>query len=157
MARGGVGAATSTDISHLAQRLDNTIDAEKKAASRMVVYRLGGRNNSIVRFSQLIGECVGCVGKSFDIINSMPSEGDAAAARLARQRRNASVYENDADEPLRKCLDEAARLHSAVEFVKLKDVYETLEQVTDRCVDALDVMNDMVLKYKYGVHGRGWH
>ena len=34
-----------------------------------------------------------------------------------------------------------------IEIIKLKDIYESLETASDRCVDVADVVEDIVLKY----------
>jgi len=35
----------------------------------------------------------------------------------------------------------------AIQIIKLKDIYESLETASDRCVDVADVVEDIVLKY----------
>jgi len=34
-----------------------------------------------------------------------------------------------------------------IQIIKLKDIYESLEKASDRCVDVADVVEDIVLKY----------
>ena len=35
----------------------------------------------------------------------------------------------------------------AIQIIKLKDIYESMETASDRCVDVADVVEDIVLKY----------
>jgi len=37
--------------------------------------------------------------------------------------------------------------NDAIQIIKLKDIYESLETASDRCVDVADVVEDIVLKY----------
>ena len=37
--------------------------------------------------------------------------------------------------------------NDAILIIKLKDIYESLETASDRCVDVADVVEDIVLKY----------
>ena len=39
------------------------------------------------------------------------------------------------------------KLTDAIQIIKLKDIYESLETASDRCVDVADVVEDIVLKY----------
>ena len=36
---------------------------------------------------------------------------------------------------------------NAIEIIKLKDIYENLEQSLDRCQDVADIIEDITLKY----------
>ena len=35
------------------------------------------------------------------------------------------------------------------EIIKYKEIYEDLEEVTDRFVDAMDIISDITLRYTY--------
>ena len=39
------------------------------------------------------------------------------------------------------------KVKDAIKIIKLKDIYETMETASDRCVDVADVIEDIVLKY----------
>ncbi len=36
------------------------------------------------------------------------------------------------------------------EIITKKDIYEQLEEITDRCIDVLDILNDMTMRYLKG-------
>ncbi|MEM4066595.1 MAG: hypothetical protein QXV17_07025, partial [Candidatus Micrarchaeaceae archaeon] len=44
---------------------------------------------------------------------------------------------------------EASQNREMQKMIELKDVYESLEEVTDKCIDVLDVMSDIMLRYAY--------
>ena len=44
-------------------------------------------------------------------------------------------------------ITELIESNDAIKIIKLKDVYETKQTASDRCVDVADVVEDIVLKY----------
>jgi hypothetical protein len=68
--------------------------------------------------------------------------------RLTEQNRKLQKIEGDADKLMLDLLRELYNgKHSAVRVVILKDLYELLEKVIDRCRDAGNVISHVVLKY----------
>ena len=56
--------------------------------------------------------------------------------------------ENDADD----CLDRAiinlfSNVTDPIKIIKLKDVYEDLEIISDKCEDASNVIESIIIKY----------
>ena len=45
---------------------------------------------------------------------------------------------------------ELFKTNNAIEIIKLKEIYETLEGALDRCADVADVAEDIALKYGNG-------
>ena len=61
--------------------------------------------------------------------------------------RNTSNIEHTVDELYRKSIEKLFESNDAITIIKLKDIYETMETASDRCVDVADVIEDIVLKY----------
>jgi len=61
--------------------------------------------------------------------------------------RNTSDIEHKVDELYRDAIRELFKSTDAIQIIKLKDIYETMETASDRCVDVADVIEDIVLKY----------
>jgi uncharacterized protein len=61
--------------------------------------------------------------------------------------RNTSDIEHKVDDLYRKAVGELFESNDAIHIIKMKDIYETLETASDRCVDVADVVEDIVLKY----------
>ncbi|WP_420544874.1 DUF47 domain-containing protein [Nitrosopumilus sp.] len=61
--------------------------------------------------------------------------------------RNTSDIEHRVDDLYREAIRELFKTSDAIEIIKLKDIYETMETASDRCVDVADVIEDIVLKY----------
>ena len=61
--------------------------------------------------------------------------------------RNTSDIEHTVDDLYRESIKELFESDDAIKIIKLKDIYETMETASDRCVDVADVVEDIVLKY----------
>ena len=55
--------------------------------------------------------------------------------------------EHTIDDLYRTAISELFESNDAIQIIKLKDIYETMETASDRCVDVADVIEDIVLKY----------
>jgi uncharacterized protein Yka (UPF0111/DUF47 family) len=56
--------------------------------------------------------------------------------------------ENEADEQLRRGLTELFKEpHDPVDIIRWRDIYETMEEVTDAAEDIADVLRGLVTKY----------
>jgi uncharacterized protein Yka (UPF0111/DUF47 family) len=61
--------------------------------------------------------------------------------------RNTSDIEHKVDGLYRDAIRELFESNDAIHIIKLKDIYESIETASDRCVDVSDVVDDIVLKY----------
>lgn len=61
--------------------------------------------------------------------------------------RNTSDIEHVVDDLYRDAIKELFMTTDPIHIIKLKDIYETMETASDRCVDVADVIEDIVLKY----------
>ena len=66
---------------------------------------------------------------------------------LINHCRNASDIEHTIDDLYRAAVGKLFETNDAINIIKLKDIYEPIEQASDRCVDVADVVEDIVLKY----------
>ncbi len=130
------------DITAIAGRLDDGIDGIQAAADALILWKI---EQPTPEAKQLCA-----------IIERATAELAAAVPHLRDKRRfdqirkhNVEVnrLENEADRLLR---DELAALFEggtdAIEVIKWKELYETMESVTDRCEDVVNVIEGIVLK-----------
>jgi len=61
--------------------------------------------------------------------------------------RNTSDIEHVVDDLYRDAIKKLFMTTDPIHIIKLKDIYETMETASDRCVDVADVIEDIVLKY----------
>ena len=61
--------------------------------------------------------------------------------------RKTTAIEHKVDDLYKLAMSELFEGNDAIQIIKLKDIYESLETASDRCVDVADVVEDIVLKY----------
>jgi uncharacterized protein Yka (UPF0111/DUF47 family) len=64
-----------------------------------------------------------------------------------RSHENIKKYEHDADKIYRKAIAELFETNDPIEIIKLKEVYDNLEESLDKCQDVADIVEDISLKY----------
>ena len=52
---------------------------------------------------------------------------------------------------MRSSLSRLMQSHDTKYIIKYKEIYEHLESISDRCIDALDVVGEIALRYIHGV------
>jgi len=141
------------DISHLAKHLDDIIDTEEMVSSRIYLYGMQESDRYMQGLGEAILESMKSVkaavarladfqGASEDVVSSTRSD-------IMEMYKRCSKSENRADEILREALKEIMSKSDAKDIIKYKEIYEGLETVTDKCVDAMDIISDISLRYTY--------
>jgi len=136
------------DVGHLASTLDDIIDGIEAVSARVRTYRLGHSRPELVRFANIVTECVGHVEEGIlgldELYRGVP-------ANLTRAIVEVNRLENEADDLLRDLLEKLFLEKDPIEILKWKDFYERLEVITDRCEDVTDVFQDLEVRYAPGV------
>ncbi len=135
-----------SDVSHLARRLDDIIDTEEAIASRCKVYSIAKADKYMERLSEILGECVESVSASLKELSTIEEARsmngiNAVYAQISKQ-------ENQADNVLRDSLENVMKKEPHL-LIKYKEIYELLEGATDRTVDAVEIVEDIALRYIY--------
>ncbi|MBI2493410.1 MAG: DUF47 domain-containing protein, partial [Candidatus Rokubacteria bacterium] len=128
------------DIHELATRLDDVLDYIEAAAERLVVYHIKEPTSACRAMADVIVAQVASVDHCIRSLRTMDPGFHEHAVEVNR-------LENRADSLLRETLaamfEESA---DAIEVIKWKEIYETLETVTDRCEDVANVIEGIILK-----------
>jgi len=129
------------DIHSLSGALDDILDLIDAAAARIVMYNVEKPTPEAKELA-------------FIILKSCQAVGNAVA-HLGGDRSSIIKYcietnelENEAD---RVCRDVISRLFDEekdpIQLIKWKEIYETLERVTDKCEDAANILESVVVKH----------
>ena len=141
------------DISHLAKRLDDIIDTEEMVSSRLYLYDLHESDRHMQGLGATIVESMKSVKAAASKLSELQSASDEAISDIRSDimelYKKCSKSENDADDILRDALKDLMHGSDVKRIIKYKEVYEGLESVSDRCVDAMDVISDITLRYTY--------
>jgi phosphate transport system protein len=124
----------------LASSLDDVVDGIETVASRMVMYKI---EQPTPESREIVTLIVASAEQIVKAVSHLPRFDGVEAACVEINR-----LENAADTIYREsvaALFEGAR--PVLEITKWKEIYETLEVVTDRCEDVADVVESIALKH----------
>ena len=128
------------DIYALASRLDDVLDLIDAVADRLVLYRIGKPSGGCVAMAAIIVKAAEETDRAVRCLRTLSPFYHKHAVEVNR-------LENEADRLLR---DELAALFeqesNPITVIKWKELYETMEAVTDRCEDVVNVIEGIVLK-----------
>lgn len=130
------------DIRMLAHRMDDVMDLIEKACARMELYDMAAPPVDVDHMLVIIQ-------KAFDKI--------AKAVAMLHQQKNyeaimqlcveVNSLENEGDALLRKSLARLFREASDPFYlIKAKEIYESLEEATDRCEDLANILETILIK-----------
>ena len=139
-----LSAEVRADVGRLASTLDDIIDGIEAVSNRVKTYHLDQPRPELVRFADIVVECVNHVGVGILGLDDLYR---GAPANLERAIIEVNRLENDADDLLRDLLEPLFAGADPIEILKWKDFYERLEVITDRCEDVTDVFQDLRVRY----------
>jgi predicted phosphate transport protein (TIGR00153 family) len=128
------------DIHALATRLDDVLDYIEASAERLVVYRIKEPTSACRAMADIIVATAQATDRAIRCLRTMDPGFHEQAVEVNR-------LENTADNLLRDSL--AALFEESgdpIEVIKWKEIYETMEIVTDRCEDVANVIEGIILK-----------
>ncbi len=128
------------DIHDLATRLDDVLDYIEAVSERIVVYRLKEPTSACRAMADVIVSQTHAMDRAIRCLRTMEPGFHEHAVEVNR-------LENAADALLRDSL--AAMFDEQpdpIEIIKWKEIYETMEIVTDRCEDVANVIEGIILK-----------
>ena len=127
------------DIHSLSSRLDDVLDGIEDAAYRMVAYRLEPIPPVVVELCQVVHDCARSLEQAFEALNK--------DQRLLEHCIEVNRLEDYADQLVRKAVAELFQKETdPIALIKQKEVFEFLEDTTDRAEDVADVLQNVVVK-----------
>ena len=130
------------EISRLAASMDDVLDAIDDASRKMFFYDIGVTDNYMLESAKIIIQQTEQIEKAIAATRAInqPEAVDECCIEINR-------LENLADDVLAVSLQELFKTTDAIRIVKMKDVYETLEETTDRCEDVANILGDIAIKH----------
>lgn len=130
------------DILELAVKLDDVIDGIESCAARFISFHIDHPTTKLVKFADLLVESAKYLQEAFVALEKK----DFEAIRKASIEINS--LENDCDRLLLDCISELFENPSdIIHLIKMKEIYERLEDVADTFEDVMDVMESVIMKY----------
>lgn len=128
------------DIYALANRLDDVLDLIDAVADRLALYKIKVPTDGCIAMAKIIVKTAEATDRAVHCLRTLSPLYHKHAIEVNR-------LENEADRLLR---DELAALFEGntdpIEIIKWKELYETMESVTDRCEDVVNVIEGITLK-----------
>ena len=130
------------DMQRIASKIDDVIDFMDGIAARVYSYKI---TSSPPYCKEMAVELVKATKEVEYMISKLRRIKDPKD--MIQHCRNTSDIEHVVDDLYREAIRELFETNDAIKIIKLKDIYETMETASDRCVDVSDVIEDIVLKY----------
>jgi predicted phosphate transport protein (TIGR00153 family) len=128
------------DVYALASRLDDVLDLIEAAADRLLLYRIKEPTAGAQAFAEVIVKSAESVRAAVSCLRTSSKVYHTHCVEVNR-------LENEADRLLKELIAALfADVTDPIEVIKWKEIYETLEEVTDRCEDVVNVIEGIMLK-----------
>ena len=130
------------DISELTSAIDQVLDGTYGASDRLVLLKIQRPSQYMQEFANLLLTACQEIYKGVVELHKGKRES------LLEHSKVISNCEHEGDNIYRLAIANLFDKDDAIEIIKLKEIYETLESALDRCRDVADVIEDIALKYR---------
>ena len=130
------------DMQRVASKIDDAIDHMDGIASRLHSYKI---TSTPPHALDIANELVKAT-KEVELMTSKLQNMKDPSTMIEHCRKTSEI-EHKIDDLYKLSMTELFESTDAIQIIKLKDIYESMETASDRCVDVADVVEDIVLKY----------
>jgi predicted phosphate transport protein (TIGR00153 family) len=130
------------DISRLASAIDEVLNYTDGTADRFVLFKIREPTPYMLELSKILLSASQEIYLLMTQIKKLKN-----ANELVERCRNIKRYEHEGDKIYRTAIAELFETDNAIEIIKLKEIYETLEGSLDRCQEVADIVENIALKY----------
>jgi predicted phosphate transport protein (TIGR00153 family) len=128
------------DIYALAASMDDVVDYTEAVADSVVLYSLHQPNAAMIAMTETLLKTVKVLKQAVDLLPNYQ--------KLAPYWIEVHSLENEGDDTYRKAIALlfADSKGNPLEILKLKEIYDMLEEALDKCEDVADVIQNIVIK-----------
>jgi predicted phosphate transport protein (TIGR00153 family) len=127
------------DLHSLSSHLDDVLDGLEDASYRMVAYHLDPIPGPVIAVCEKLDLCGGQLKRAFEALNKNQ--------KLLEPCIEINRIEEEVDEIVRRAVKELFENEKdAIQVIKLKEIYEILEETTDYCEDVADALQNVIVK-----------
>lgn len=131
------------DIHMLASALDDIMDNIDGSASRFVLYKVNSCPEDMVTLIGILQKSVQELRGGVSLLRDFRK-----SDRLMAVLKKINEYENDADTVFERAIAGLFEHEKdPIQIIKLKEIYVGLETATDKCEDAANVMEALLIKH----------
>jgi predicted phosphate transport protein (TIGR00153 family) len=128
------------DLADLTSLYDDVLDYIDSVANRIFLFEVKKPDGIISEFAGIIEKQVTEVNEALKHIRKMKQE------EIEKRFKQVHSLENTADDLHDKAMVELFKEKDAVKIIIMKEIYDFLEAITDKCEDVCLVIQDIVLK-----------
>ena len=130
------------EIHQLISKMDDILDLMEDVSQSVFLYDIRKIPDEAKRLAEICVVCAEKVKAAVELLNNMGN-----ADRIMKICAEIDRYETDADQVLRAAMAKLFRNEPDTrELIKLKEIYEHLETVTDKCEDVANIIEGIVLE-----------
>jgi uncharacterized protein Yka (UPF0111/DUF47 family) len=131
------------DIHYLASALDDICDYIYSAAKKINFYKVDPNDAGIQKMADLIEEGSGLIRSAVKELRNMRDMRKITDALV-----KVNSIENQADDIFDMSIDRLFETEpDAKEVIKKREIYQVMEIITDKCEDATNVIESIIIKY----------
>src|SRR5712692_557638 len=130
------------EIHQLITRMDDILDLMEDVSQSVFLYDIRKIPEEAKRLAEICVACTENVKAAVDLLNNMGN-----AEKIMKICADIDRLETDADQVLRSAMAKLFRNEPDTrELIKLKEIYEHLETVTDKCEDVANIIEGFVIE-----------
>ena len=128
------------DLADLTSLYDDVLDYIDSVTTRIFLFEVKNPDAVIADFASIIEKQVTEVNEALKHVRKMKQE------EIEKRFKQVHSLENTADDLHDKAMVELFKEKDAVKIIIMKEIYDFLEAITDKCEDVCLVIQDIVLK-----------
>jgi len=129
------------DLTKLASLYDDVLDNMYAVMNRLILFEVKVPTESMVRFVEIVRESVEQIHQAFSSLRKLEKD------KIEKSCIEVDRLENEADVVLNESVAVLFKSNDVINILKLKEIYEYLETVTDKCEDLSFVIRDVMIKH----------
>lgn len=129
------------EIAGLASLYDDVLDYVDAVAERLLLYEIKNPTDGMRTMASLVLKSVKEIDLTFGLIHEIK------APEIEARCNEVDRLENEADRVLNESVAALFKSHDAITIIKLKEVYEFMEAITDKCEDVVQLIRSIVVEY----------
>ncbi len=131
------------DIHHLATALDDIADYIYASAKKIKLYHVNPTDDGIQKLSEIIVHSTMAVKNAVYELRDMKN-----IRKITDALVRINSLENQADDIADMFIERLFSMEpDAKEIIKKREIYQVMEDVTDKCEDAANVIESIIIKY----------
>jgi hypothetical protein len=131
------------DIHYLATALDDIADTINASAKKINFYKVNPNDTGIQKLAEIIEQSAKLVNVAVTQLRDMKN-----LRQVTESLVKINSLENQADDVFDMCIERLFETEpDAKEVIKKREIYTVMEVATDKCEDAANVIESIIIKY----------